>query len=392
MHPRTHRVNTKAVSQSGLMEGQVIEHRAPAMAEYFSTRALRMRDMSLQHWGQDRVIELIGRSPAFVDLLAKLEKVGPFREAVLITGESGVGKEQIAQAVHLTGQRLQRPYVTVNCPQFQEGNLTVSELFGHRKGSFTGAVGDHSGAWEQADGGTIFLDEIADLHPTAQAMLLRALAIGEFKPLGAARSRSADVRVVAATNRPLNRMMQSGEFRHDLFFRLRHFHLDVPPLRQRGEDWRLILDFCLRKLASKYGVHKKLSSASERVLAAYPWPGNVRQLIGVVTTGYAMSEGTLIEPPDFETQLEGYDTHRDAASSPTIDLFQELVSSGRDFWDAIYRAFMERDLNRAQVKAFVKNGLRAADGNYRRLLELLRLPESDYQRFMDFLRHHDLKP
>jgi DNA-binding NtrC family response regulator len=389
MHPRTHRASSRHSSQSGLMEGYVIDRQAPETAEYFSERGLRMREQSLSHWGQDRVIELIGRSPAFVDMLGKLEKFGPFREAVLITGESGVGKEQIAQSVHLLGQRFSRPYVTVNCPQFQEGNLTVSELFGHRKGSFTGAVGDHPGAFEQADGGTIFLDEIADLHPTAQAMLLRALATGEFKALGATRARSADVRVVAATNRPLNRMMQSGEFRHDLFFRLRHFHLDVPPLRARGDDWRLILDFCLRKLAKKYSVTKRFSAASDRLLTAYQWPGNVRQLIGVVTTGYAMAEGTLIEPPDFETQLEGYDTHSEA---PTVDLFQELVSSGGSFWDAIYRAFMERDLNRAQLKAFVKNGLRAADGNYRRLLELLRLPESDYQRFMDFLRHHDLKP
>jgi two-component system NtrC family response regulator len=369
--------------------GRVIDRRAPGLAEFFSDRALRMREMSLQHWGQDRAIELIGRSPAFSDFLKQLEKVGPFKEAVLITGESGVGKEQIAQAVHLLGQRLQKPYVTVNCPQFQEGNLTVSELFGHRKGSFTGAVADHSGAWEQADGGTIFLDEIADLHPTAQAMLLRALAIGEFKPLGATKTRSADVRVVAATNRPLNRMMQSGEFRHDLFFRLRHFHLDVPSLRARGEDWRLIMEYCLRRLAAKYGVTKRLSPSADKLLAAYSWPGNVRQLIGVVTTGYAMSEGVLIEPVDFATQLEGYETHSEA---PTIDLFQELVSSGGNFWDVIYRAFMERDLNRAQLRSFVKNGLREAEGNYRRLLDLLRLPESDYQRFMDFLRHHDLKP
>jgi DNA-binding NtrC family response regulator len=371
--------------------GRVIDRRAPALAEFFSDRALRMREMSLQHWGQDRVIELIGRSSAFNDFLKQLEKISPFREAVLITGESGVGKEQIAQAVHLLGQRFTRPYVTVNCPQFQEGNLTVSELFGHRKGSFTGAVADHSGAWEQADGGTIFLDEIADLHPTAQAMLLRALAIGEFKPLGATKTRSADVRVVAATNRPLNRMMQSGEFRHDLFFRLRHFHLDVPSLRSRGDDWRLILEYVLRKLGTKYGVSKRLSPASDKLLASYPWPGNVRQLIGVATTGYAMSEGALIEPSDFSSQLEGYETHADAAA-PTVDLFQELISSGGNFWEVIYRAFMERDFNRAQLRSFVKNGLRAAEGNYRRLLDLLRLPESDYQRFMDFLRHHDLKP
>lgn len=391
-----------------------------------SAIAQRVRDLSADRWGADRAVELIGTSPAFVAMLSKLEKIARYREPVLLTGESGSGKELVAQALYLLGQARGRPYVSVNCPQFQEGNLTVSELFGHQKGSFTGAVADHAGAFEEAHGGAIFLDEIADLQPSAQAVLLRALATGEFRPIGATRARSVDVRVIAATNRPLNRLMLSGEFRHDLFFRLRHFHLEVPALRARADDWRLILDACLLRLSRKYGARRELSPCAERTLAGYAWPGNVRQLIGVATSGYAMAEGDSIEPEDFAWQLEGYEAagavgaagvtggrdvatydaavheaaaHADAVASAgaergpaRVDLFEDFIARGRDFWSTVHERFMSHDLNRGEVKTFIRTGLQAAEGSYRRLLELLRLPNSDYQRFMDFLRHHDLKP
>ena len=383
----------------------------PPLSAFMSERALSIRALSLDRWGCDRAIELVGFSPVLLAMQTKIDKIAGYRESVLVTGESGAGKELVAQALYLLGQSKGHAYVSVNCPQFQEGNLTVSELFGHRKGSFTGAIADRLGAFEEAHGGTIFLDEIADLHTSAQAMLLRALATGEFKPLGATRPRAVDVRVVAATNRPLNKLMLSGAFRHDLFFRLRHFHVDVPPLRARGDDWRLILDLCLLRLGRKYGVARRLSPAAERLLSVYTWPGNVRQLIAVVTTGYAMADGTSIEPEDFASQLEHYETHGDEAPASMMggalmglsavstrttpaadDLFAEVVRLRLDFWSEVHQRFLSRDLNRTQVKNFVKQGLDAAGGNYRRLLELLHLPESDYQRFMDFLRHHDLKP
>ena len=152
--------------------------------------AMRLRALSIDRLGADRVIELVGLAPCLNDALSKLEKIAKYREPVLLTGESGAGKEFFAQAVHLFGGARQAPFVPVNCPQYQEGNLTVSELFGHTRGSFTGAVADRKGAFEEADGGVIFLDEIADLHASAQVMLLRALATGEFRPVGATRSRS----------------------------------------------------------------------------------------------------------------------------------------------------------------------------------------------------------
>ena len=151
-------------------------------------------------------------------------------------------------------------------------------------------MADRKGAFEEADGGVIFLDEIGDLHASAQAMLLRALATGEFRPVGATRPRTVDVRVVSATNRPLNQLVMTNQFRYDLLFRLRQFHIAMPPLRERGDDWRLLADYWLARLARQYGVAKRFSAASMRVLERCQWPGNVRQLIGVVKTGYAMAD------------------------------------------------------------------------------------------------------
>lgn len=357
--------------------------------EFLSEPAQRIHDLSVQRFGRGRAVEMVGHSPAYVATLRKLEKVARYQDPVLITGESGAGKEQYAQAVHLLGSVNGRPYVSINCPQYQDGNVTVSELFGHVKGSFTGATGDHAGAFEQADGGVIFLDEVGDLHLTAQAMLLRALSTGEYRPLGSSRTKSASPRVVSATNRPLNQLAGSHEFRYDLLFRLRHFHLALPALRERGDDWRLLIDFCLRRMEREHGHAKRFSPGAMRFLEGYHWPGNVRQVVGVVSTGYAMADGDLIEPEDFESLIE---------RRPEMDVdsvsgrFDRVVQGREPFWEIVAQAFLDRDLNRAQMKSIVKRGLTESAGSYRRLLDVLHLPASDYQRFMDFLRHHDIKP
>ena len=367
------------------------EKAALRLAAVMSERALRIRSLSVERWGEDKAVEMVGLDPAFQDVQAKLEKVAKYREPVLVTGESGAGKEAMAQAIYLLGQGKGRPYVSVNCPQYQEDNLTVSELFGHTKGSFTGAIIDRKGAFEEADGGVIFLDEIGDLNPGAQAMLLRTISTGEFKPLGATRARTAQVRVVAATNRPLNRLVFTQQFRYDLLFRLQHFHLQLPPLRERGDDWRLILDHCLIRLRQRYGVEKHFSPAALNLLAGYPWPGNVRQLISVVTMGYAMADGDTIQPTDFAAQLSDTEDEKEK-SDVAQDLYRRIVSTGEDFWSVVYQPFMDRELNRSQVKTIIRKGLLAVDGNYKRLVESFHLTGSDYQKFMDFLRHHELKP
>lgn len=361
------------------------------LADSLCEAAARVRALSAEAWGPGRAIEMVGEHPAFVSLLSKIEKVASFDEPVLILGESGSGKEGIAQAIYLLSQRRGRQMVSVNCPQYLEGNLTVSELFGHRKGSFTGATADRKGCFETADGGVIFLDEIGDLHMSAQVMLLRALANGEFQPLGADFTRRVNVRVVAATNRPLDALTVSKEFRHDLFFRLRYFLLKVPPLRDRGGDWFLLTQHVLEKLTEKYGVEKRLSPDSIRVLEGYKWPGNVRELMSVVTMGYALADGGVIEPDDFLSHLEG-GAVENGNRRIGDDLYRRIVEGGETFKDAVYTPFMERDLNRRQVRELVAAGLKQCDNSYRDLLELFRIPALDYQRFMDFLRHHDLKP
>lgn len=351
--------------------------------------AQKIRDLSIKQWGMTGAVDMVGDSPKLLELQKKIVKVASFLEPVLITGESGVGKESVAQALFLLGGRTGRPFVSVNCPQYREGNLTVSELFGHKKGSFTGAVADRPGCFETANGGVIFLDEIGDLHMSAQVMLLRALAKGEFQPLGADYTRTVNVRVVAATNRPLDALVVREQFRHDLFFRLQYFLLNVPPLRERGEDWYQLIDYSLQKLYEKYGVRKRFSAASLRIIEQYQWPGNVRELMSVTTMGYAMSDRDVIEPRDFASLLA---TGSDQTESRSDALYRRMVVDGESFWNVIHERFLARDLNRVQVKAVIRRGLFETGGSYRRLLELFAIEESSYQRFMDFLRHHDLKP
>jgi transcriptional regulator with GAF, ATPase, and Fis domain len=355
----------------------------------FSVLAQRLRELSVRCWGAERMVEIVGSSPQLAASLARIEKIAIFREPVLILGESGVGKECFAQALYLLSRRLNRPFVAVNCPQYGEGTLTVSELFGHRKGSFTGAVADHKGYFESADGGVIFLDEIADLHMSAQVMLLRALSTGEFQALGSTEPRQLQVRLLAATNRPLNQMVAEARFRRDLLFRLRYFSVEIPPLRERDGDWRLLLDHFLDKLQARYGAAKRFSDESLRLLAAYDWPGNVRELIGVVTTAYALSDGELIEPHDFLDRLGG---DVQAGRDHIEELFRGLLIGGADFWKMVGEPFLQRDLNRGEVRQLVARGLREARGSYRRLLDLWQMPAVQYQKFMDFLRHHELKP
>jgi DNA-binding NtrC family response regulator len=360
----------------------------PAPAGHFTASAQAIHERSVRRWGATGAVEIVGRSPLMESLLAKIEKVSNYDEPVLIMGESGVGKESLAKAIYLLGSRGDKPFVAVNCPQYQEGNLTVSELFGHRKGSFTGAVSERKGCFETANGGVIFLDEIGDLHMSAQVMLLRALASGEFQPLGAEAPRRVDVRVVAATNRSLNELAAEKQFRRDLIFRLRYFLLDVPPLRSRDDDWKLLLDHCLASLHRRHGVVKRFSARSMAILAEYPWPGNVRELITIATAGYALADGEFIEPKDFVGHLE----QEARASEDHLDRRFRLLRRGGGFWKLVQRPFLARDLNRSEVRQLIGRGLSETNGSYRSLLELWQIDPSNYHKFMDFLRHHELKP
>jgi len=221
---------------------------------------------------------IIGRSPAMKQVISLLEKVVHVDTPVLITGPSGSGKELVARAIHFNSKRKVGPFVAVNCAAINE-NLLESELFGHLRGSFTGAVKDKIGLFQAADKGTLLLDEVGELAPSVQAKLLRVLQEGTFMPVGSITERAADVRVVAATNRDLAKMVEEGKFREDLYYRLNVINIALPPLHERKEDIMPIVDHLLDKLAEhRHTPSKALSPEAANMLTAYKWRGNVREL------------------------------------------------------------------------------------------------------------------
>jgi formate hydrogenlyase transcriptional activator len=239
--------------------------------------------------------ELVGNSPPLLALLRQVEQVAPTDSTVLIAGETGTGKELVARAIHGRSGRRDRPLVKVNCSAISAG-LVESELFGHVKGAFTGAIERRVGRFELADGGTIFLDEVGELPPETQVKLLRVLQEREFEPVGSSRTQPVNVRVIAATNRDLEDAVASGRFRSDLFFRLNVFPLNVPPLRERREDIRLLVMFFLGQFAGKLG--KRLASVSDETmerLTAYAWPGNIRELQNILERAVILASGPVLD-------------------------------------------------------------------------------------------------
>jgi transcriptional regulator with GAF, ATPase, and Fis domain len=356
-----------------------------------------VHEQSLERWGEKQAVVVIGTHPSLHGALEKLCRFAQADGPVLITGETGTGKELFARALYLLSKRSGAPYIGVNCAQYQEGQLMASELFGHRRGSFTGAIGDHRGVFEAADGGTVFLDEVGELSLQAQAMLLRILSEGEIVPVGETRSRRVDVRVIAATNRDLRTLVASGRFRTDLYYRLRYLHLTVPPVRERGCDWELILEDYLSRLWATHTVHKRFSPEARTRLAAYSWPGNVREVRALVELGFHASAGETIEIVDFVEALEMLSREEQLTrlieSTDEVEGLYDRLSSGRaQFWDAVYRPYMERNLCRKVVRRLVARGLSETRGSYRALLKVFGVADADYLKFMDFLRHQHLKP
>jgi DNA-binding NtrC family response regulator len=239
---------------------------------------------------------MVGQGPAMQELRRQVAQVAPTGETVLITGESGVGKELVALALHRQSQRHAGPMVIVNCAAIA-ATLAEDELFGHCKGAFTGADHDRAGFFQQADEGTLFLDEIGELPPEFQAKLLRVIETKQFRPVGAIDDVQADVRIIAATNRDLAHEVQAGRFRKDLYHRL-GITIPVPPLQQHVEDIPILVDHFLSKLAVEYHRSVKLTEAALRRLQTYSWPGNVRQLRSVLENAVAMTDGNWLDACD----------------------------------------------------------------------------------------------
>jgi DNA-binding NtrC family response regulator len=313
-------------------------------------RALRERalldeiaTLKQQVHGRFAFQNVISKSPRMHDVFELIEQVSASTATVLIVGETGTGKEQVARAIHNASSAVRKgDFVPVNCAAVPE-TLLESELFGHEKGSFTGALGQRKGRFEQADGGTLFLDEVGDIPPSMQVKLLRVLQERKFERVGGAASIEVDVRVIAATNRPLEKMIKDGSFREDLYYRLNVIRMDLPPLRERAEDIPVLAGF----FASKYarpGHPLQIAAEAMEVLLAHPWPGNVRQLENAIERACVTARDGVIRienlPPDIG--------HRgsDKKSVMQVDLSRPLP----DQLAELTAAFEERYLRRALKK------------------------------------------
>jgi transcriptional regulator with GAF, ATPase, and Fis domain len=269
--------------------------------------------------------EIVGTSPAIQKVLARVAKVARTDSTVLITGETGTGKELIARAIHKRSARSSRAFVSVNCAAIPR-DLIASELFGHEKGAFTGALQRRLGRFELADGGTLFLDEVGELPAETQVALLRVLQEREFERMGGGRPIRTDVRVITATNRDLPAAIANGAFRSDLFYRINVFPVHVPPLRERREDIRLLVEYFIDRFSSKAGKKiRHIDKKSMDRLQLYPWPGNIRELQNVIERSVI-----VCDTEDFSVD-ESWLSHERASSRPLAD---ELVTQEKEIIEA----------------------------------------------------------
>jgi DNA-binding NtrC family response regulator len=277
-----------------------MDHMMAVVNKAVEVRSLREENRKLrQQLGVRYDLDsIVGRSPAMKEVLTTVERIAPTRSTILLQGESGVGKDLIARAIHYHSTRRDRPFIKINCTAIPE-NLMESELFGYEKGAFTGAATSKPGKFEQADTGTVFLDEIGDVPGNIQVKLLRILQEREFERLGSNKTRQVDVRVIAATNANLRAGIASGAFREDLYYRLNVVPITILPLRERREDIPLLVGLFLEKFADELGTAvDSISDEAMEALVNYYWPGNVRQLENVIERSLLLCSGTRLEASD----------------------------------------------------------------------------------------------
>jgi DNA-binding NtrC family response regulator len=332
---------------------------------------------------------VIVASRAMRQLLVLAERAAESPAKVLITGESGVGKDVIAHYIHSHSPRRHAPFVAVNCAGVTE-SLLESELFGHVKGSFTGAYRDKRGKLQLAHRGTLFLDEVGEMSLRMQALLLRFLENGEIQAVGSDHSEArVDVRVVAATNRNLTDLVAAGQFREDLLYRLRVIHLHVPPLRERPED----ISALMTHFADRCGRPLTFSDDALCALQRYHWPGNVRELSNVVEQVlWLTTTGTIgIEhlPMSMRSAPALMEPANDRRRQVADDLYDALVTRGASFWEYVYPMFLARDITRNDLRELIRRGLQASQGRYKSMLKLFGISSRDYRRFMNFLAAHE---
>jgi transcriptional regulator with PAS, ATPase and Fis domain len=337
-----------------------------------------------------------------IELQSEVGRIAASEAKVLIAGESGSGKELVAREIHALSRRNQRPFVPVNCAGLPE-TLLESELFGHVRGSFTGAYRDKLGKLEMADGGTLFLDEVGDMTLRMQGLLLRFLETGELQKVGADRVHArVDLRVIAATHRDLRELIARQQFREDLYYRLNVIHVVVPPLRERRDDIPLIVDHVLQRLARRASEHNgsghhvvtSIAPDAMAALLAHNWPGNVRELENVVERLAVSCRTEVAQLEDLPlavraTQPGGTRVRIERRRTVADELFKRLTDGNESFWSTVYPLYMHREITRSNVRDLVRKGLTEARGNYKIVVRLFNMPADDYKKFLNFLRKHE---
>jgi len=341
--------------------------------------------LSAARW---QVEPIVGQSAAIANVRMLAARVAAGDAKVLITGESGTGKDLVARHVHAGSPRRTAPFVAVNCAGFSE-TLLESELFGHVKGSFTGAYRDKVGKLQLAHRGTIFLDEVGEMSQRMQALLLRALEQGEIQPVGADRGPvRVDVRIIAATNRDLKQMVTQDAFRNDLLYRLSVVQVYVPPLRDHPEDIPLLVEH----LSDRLGRRVRFTDEALKALQAYHWPGNVRELQNVIEHVVWLATDDIADVRDLPPQIDWTPPQRrpfiERRRGVADELYDGLVSRRIAFWTEVYERFLHRDVTRKDLRTLIGLGLTATSGSYRGLLTLFGIPETEYKRLLNFLAAH----
>ena len=328
------------------------------------TRALQSRDQHLQFAKSfddmlARIGLVVGYSKAMKTVRDLIQRAAPTDSTVIIQGESGVGKELIARALHYGSPRSAKPFIAVNCGALTE-TLLESELFGHSKGSFTGAVADKIGLVEVANTGTLFLDEVSEMSPQLQVKVLRLLEEKEFKPVGSVATKRVDVRFITATNKDLEVAIQRNEFRKDLFYRLNVIPIHIPPLRERRDDIPILAEFFLNKYSKDMKRHgKKFAPEVKDAMMRHPWPGNIRELENAVQRSIALSDGDIITAKDL---LE--------TAAPTPDLRSVAAATAR----AIGDEGLDLDATMTDIEmGYLKRALDMTGGNYTKAAQLLKM-------------------
>jgi len=327
---------------------------------------------------------IVGDSKPIREIHSQIRMASGNVATVLIEGESGTGKELVARAIHAAGPRRKERFIAVDCGSIPE-TLIEAELFGAKKGSYTGAVTDRAGLFESAHRGTIFLDEISNTTPALQAKLLRVIQEREVRRLGETSGRHIDVRLIVASNQDLEKLVNTGQFRKDLFYRLKVLHITLPPLRDRRDDIPMLAHTFLKKLNVSNKTKKYFAPNVVENLMLLQFPGNVRELQNAVERAFFLAKGFMITEIPIQPDNA-------ATSAPADEIqvwFKELSEGQKDFWSAVHNRYKRRDISREKVVALVDFGLRSTRGNYKTMASMFRMKPKDYRRFMDFLRRND---